>query len=116
VISPRRGARVATLPCDEIARTIEIRAALEPPAVKYVLEESDASAFTDLDRPIRDLADAAANEDWSALVELDTRFHEAIFDLMTARYEGVDGGGQAILAGRSAHPPPAMRTRGGGAR
>jgi DNA-binding GntR family transcriptional regulator len=79
VISPRRGARVATLTRADAAQIIEVRSSLEPLAVKYLIDRRLPAAFAPLEACLQDLGEAAAKGDWSALVTLDMRFHELVF-------------------------------------
>lgn len=80
-IAPRRGARVASLSREDTAQTIEIRAALEPLAVKFMFESNATAPFVELEACLERLAEASAGGDWSGLVELDMKFHETVFDL-----------------------------------
>lgn len=80
-ITPRRGTRVASLSREDTSQTIEIRASLEPLAVKYMLESSPTTEFPELHTCVDRLTEASSRSDWSALVELDMVFHETIFDL-----------------------------------
>ncbi len=79
-IAPRRGARVASLSREDTSQTIEIRASLEPLAVKYMLEGASTKTFPQLERCLDRLAEASAEGNWSALVELDMKFHETVFE------------------------------------
>lgn len=76
---PRRGARVATLTATEAAQVIEIRQALEPIAVRFLL----AGPQPDRLAPVREVLDrmevATEAEDWADLVALDMDFHERIY-------------------------------------
>lgn len=78
---PRRGARVATLSKTDAAQVIEIRQALEPVAVRFLLAHGDPERLAVLNDILRQMEKAAEDNDWAALVAIDMDFHESIFRL-----------------------------------
>lgn len=77
----RRGARIATLTQRDAAQTIEVREALEPVAVRFMLSRTDPDLLRPLEAVLQEIREASRVGDWSALVTLDMRFHETIFQL-----------------------------------
>ncbi|WP_049557550.1 GntR family transcriptional regulator [Nonomuraea sp. SBT364] len=78
---PRRGARVATLSKTDAAHVIEIRQALEPVAVRFLLAHRDPGHLAALNDILREMDKASRDDDWAALVTIDMEFHETIFRL-----------------------------------
>jgi DNA-binding GntR family transcriptional regulator len=76
---PRRGARVATLTRKDAIEVIAIRQALEPVAVRFLLDRHDRSLLDPLQDCLTRIEQASRKRDWSALVTLDMEFHELVF-------------------------------------
>lgn len=76
---PRRGARVATLTPEDAAEVLAVRAALEPLAVRALLERGDPGLLEPLSECLERLRVASEASDWPALVSLDMEFHELVF-------------------------------------
>lgn len=79
VLLPRRGARVATLTPDEALEVIALRQAVEPVAVRFLIERGEPALLEPLEACVERLRAAARSDDWSALVLLDMAFHEEIY-------------------------------------
>jgi DNA-binding GntR family transcriptional regulator len=82
-LSPRRGARIATLTIEDAAECIAIREGIEPIAVRFLMQDGAAGGLEALERAVHNLADAAGRGDWSGAVLLDMEYHELIY-----RYAG----------------------------
>ncbi|GLI03860.1 GntR family transcriptional regulator [Phytohabitans aurantiacus] len=80
-VLPRRGARVATLTRTDAAQVIEIRQALEPVAVRFLLAHRDPHRLSALREVLDRMAQATEDDDWAHLVTLDMEFHATIFGL-----------------------------------
>jgi DNA-binding GntR family transcriptional regulator len=78
---PRRGARVATLSRNEAAQIIEIRQAIEPVAVRFLLDHRDPERLKPLQAVLDQMAQASQEEHWANLVALDMEFHATIYKL-----------------------------------
>ncbi len=78
---PRRGARVASLSSTEAAQVIEIRQALEPVAIRFLLEQNDPDRLKPLEEILDRLRKAGQEDDWANLVAIDMEFHEAVYQL-----------------------------------
>jgi DNA-binding GntR family transcriptional regulator len=76
---PRRGARVATLTRKDAVEVIAIRQALEPIAVRFLLQRRDPRLFDPFRDCLARLEQASGKGDWSALVTLDMEFHELTY-------------------------------------
>lgn len=85
VSTPRRGTRVASLTAADAAELLAIRAALEPVAVRCLLERAGHEEFDALEGQLGRLAAAATENDWNAVVLEDLAFHEMIFRLSGQR-------------------------------
>jgi DNA-binding GntR family transcriptional regulator len=80
-VLPRRGARVATLTRTEAAQVIEIRQALEPVAVRFLLANNNPDRLKVLEAVLEQMAQASEEEHWANLVALDMEFHATIYKL-----------------------------------
>lgn len=79
VMVPRKGAYVADITFKDIADVFEIRASLEALAAGLAAERITEEEIEYLERHLVEKADAIAKKDISRLVEVDTKFHEAIY-------------------------------------
>lgn len=79
VMVPRKGAYVADISFKDIADVFEIRAALEGLAAALAAERITDEELEELERNLVEKAEAIANNDLEKLVEVDTRFHELIY-------------------------------------
>ena len=79
VLSPRRGAHIATLTIEDAAECIAIREGIEPIAVRFLIESGDSRGLESLERAVQNLNDASMRGDWSGVVLLDMEFHETIY-------------------------------------
>jgi len=85
ISTPRRGTRVASLTQANAIEILAIREALEPVAVRFLIEQHEPRHFTRL-AAIVDQLDAAAREnDWQRAIRLDLEFHGLIFELSGQR-------------------------------
>jgi DNA-binding GntR family transcriptional regulator len=78
-LSPRRGARIATLTIEDAAECIAIREGIEPIAVRFLIGNSASRGLEALENVVYKLDEAATRDDWSGVVLLDMEFHEAIY-------------------------------------
>lgn len=79
VMVPRKGAYVADMTFKDIADIFEIRAALEGLAAGLAAERITDEEMEDMERHLVEKADAIACGDMERLVEVDTSFHESIY-------------------------------------
>jgi len=79
ILLPRRGARIASLSLSDAIEVIGIREALEPLAVRFMLERGDPASLAALRARLDSLQEAAEKEDWPGLVLLDMEFHAEIY-------------------------------------
>ncbi|MDD2621063.1 MAG: GntR family transcriptional regulator [Syntrophomonadaceae bacterium] len=79
VMVPRKGAYVADLSFKDIADVFEIRTALEGLAAGLAAERITDEELEEMERLLVEKAEAILQQDMERLVEVDTRFHEAIY-------------------------------------
>jgi len=79
VMVPRKGAYVADISFKDIAEVFEIRAALEGLAAGLAAERITEEELEEMERLLVEKADAIARKDMDKLIEVDTKFHEAIY-------------------------------------
>lgn len=79
VMVPRKGAYVADISFKDIADVFEIRIALESLAAGLAAERITDEEMEEMERHLVEKADAIARQDMERLVEVDTKFHEAIY-------------------------------------
>lgn len=79
VMVPRKGAYVADVSFKDIADVFEIRAALEGLAAGLAAERITDEELEDMERLLAEKADSIARQDMEQLIEVDTKFHEAIY-------------------------------------
>jgi DNA-binding GntR family transcriptional regulator len=79
VMVPRKGAYVADLSFKDIADVFEIRAALEGLAAGLAAERITEEELEAMERLLVEKREAITNNDISKLVEVDTRFHELLY-------------------------------------
>ena len=85
VTAPRRGTRVAALTAADAVEIFAMRAALEPLAVRFLIDQHDPAHFARLEEHLTRLENAAKANDWPAAVALDMEFHGLIFELSGQR-------------------------------
>lgn len=85
IATPRRGTRVASLTTADALEIFAIREALEPVAVRFLLQRGEAAHFAELESIVDRLEGAARANDWQAAIRLDLEFHESIFKLSGQR-------------------------------
>ena len=78
VTEPRRGKFVRTFTVRDLEDLGEARQVLEEFAVKVAVRRADTDILNHLDRIIRDMDKASANDDWEALLTADLSFHGTI--------------------------------------
>ncbi|RJL35517.1 GntR family transcriptional regulator [Bailinhaonella thermotolerans] len=76
-----RGVRVATLTAREAAETIAVRQAVEPVAARFAMTRHGDDLRRELDARLGAMREAAADEDWSALVTTDMDLHGVFYEL-----------------------------------
>lgn len=96
VSTPRAGTRVASLTREDAIEVFAIREALEPLAVRFLIEQNDPAHFVLLQAEVDALRRAAQNKDWVAAILHDLAFHALIFKLSGQRrlyriFEGLHG-------------------------
>lgn len=79
VMVPRKGAYVADFSFKDIADIFEIRAALEGLAAALAAERITDEEMENMERLLAEKAEAIARNDIERIVEVDTKFHEAIY-------------------------------------
>lgn len=79
VMVPRKGAYVSDLSMKDIADVFEIRAALEGLAAALAAERITEDELETMERLLVEKGDAIHKEDIDKLVEVDTKFHEAMY-------------------------------------
>jgi len=79
VMVPRKGAYVADISTKDIADVFEIRASLEGLAAALAAERATEEELEFMERCLVIKAEAIANADFDKLVDIDTKFHEAIY-------------------------------------
>ena len=79
VMVPRKGAYVADLSFKDIADVFEIRASLEGLAAGLAAERITSGELEEMERLLVEKGEAIAKNDINQLVEVDTKFHEAIY-------------------------------------
>jgi len=80
VMLPRKGAYVADISFKDIADIFEIRAALESLAAGLAAERITDEELEELERNLVEKAEAIISNDLEKLVEVDTKFHETIYN------------------------------------
>jgi len=80
VMLPRKGAYVADISFKDIADVFEIRAALESLAAGLAAERITDEELEELERNLVEKAEAIISNDLEKLVEVDTKFHETIYN------------------------------------
>lgn len=79
VMVPRKGAYVADFSFKDIADIFEIRAALEGLAAALAAERITDEELENMERLLVEKAEAIAQQDIEKLVEVDTKFHDALY-------------------------------------
>lgn len=79
VMIPRRGAYVADISLKEVSEVFEIRSALEALAAELAAERASEEELENLERLLVEIGKAIDSKDVDLLIELDTRFHDALF-------------------------------------
>lgn len=79
VMIPRRGAYVADISLKEVAEVFEIRGALEALAASLATERASDEEIEQMERLLVELGKSVEAQDVDALVDLDTRFHDALY-------------------------------------
>ena len=79
VMVPRKGAYVADLSIKDIADVFEIRIALEGLAAALAAERITDEELEAMERHLVEKAEAIKKNDMVKLVEVDTKFHEALY-------------------------------------
>lgn len=79
VMVPRKGAYVADISFKDIADIFEIRAALEGLAAGLAAERITDEELEEMERLLVEKAEAISSSNMEKLVEVDTKFHEAIY-------------------------------------
>lgn len=79
VMVPRKGAYVADFSFKDIADVFEIRAALESLAAGLAAERITDEELENMERLLAEKAEAIVRDDMDKLIEVDTKFHEAIY-------------------------------------
>lgn len=79
VMVPRKGAYVSDLSFKDIADVFEIRAALEGLAAGLAAERITDEELESMERLLVEKQEAITQEDISKLVEVDTKFHELMY-------------------------------------
>lgn len=79
VMVPRKGAYVADISFKDIADVFEIRTALEGLAAGLAAERITDEELEAMERHLVEKADAIFRQDMERLIEVDTKFHEAIY-------------------------------------
>jgi DNA-binding GntR family transcriptional regulator len=82
---PRRGTRVASLTTADALEILAIREAIEPVAVRFLLERNEPAHFERLQALVDRLEVAARANDWHLAITLDLEFHGLIFELCGQR-------------------------------
>jgi DNA-binding GntR family transcriptional regulator len=85
ITAPRRGTRVASLTTADALEILAIREALEPVAVKFLLDRKVPAHFERLQAVVERLDLAARAKDWNLAITLDLEFHGLIFELCGQR-------------------------------
>lgn len=80
VMMPRKGAYVADISIKDITSVFEIRRALEGLAAELAAERASPEHLEKLERLLVELADCVEREDVARFVELDTKFHETVYE------------------------------------
>lgn len=79
VMVPRKGAYVADITIKDIADIFEIRVSLEALAAGLAAERITGEEIEEMERSLVEKRSAIDRGDMEALVEVDTRFHEAMY-------------------------------------
>lgn len=79
VMVPRKGAYVADMSLKDIADVFEIRTALEALAAGLAAERITDEELEEMERLLVEKGEAIKSSDMDKLVEVDTKFHEAIY-------------------------------------
>lgn len=85
ISTPRRGTHVASLTLANAVEILAIREALEPVAVRFLIEQNRPEHFALLESIVIQLDDAAQDKDWQRAIRLDLEFHGLIFELSGQR-------------------------------
>lgn len=85
ISAPRRGTRVASLTPQNAKEILAIREALEPVAVRFLIEQNRPEHLRQLELIVDQLDDAARANDWQRAIRLDLDFHGLIFELSGQR-------------------------------
>lgn len=80
IMMPRKGAYVSDISIKDIASVFEIRRALEGLAAELAAERASPEHLERLERLLVELADCVEREDVNRFVELDTEFHETVYE------------------------------------
>ena len=79
VMVPRKGAYVADISLKDVADVFEIRAALEALAAGLAAERMTDEELEEMERLLVEKVEAISSNDMDKLVDVDTKFHEAIY-------------------------------------
>jgi DNA-binding GntR family transcriptional regulator len=85
ITTPRRGTRVASLTTTDALEILSIREALEPVAVRFLMDVNNSAHFDRLAAVVDRLEAAARANDWNLAITLDLEFHGLIFELCGQR-------------------------------
>ncbi len=85
ITAPRRGTHVASLTTADAVEILSIREALEPVAVKFLIDRNEPGHFAQLQEVVDRLDLAARAKDWNLAILLDLQFHGLIFELCGQR-------------------------------
>ena len=85
ISTPRRGTHVASLTPQNAVEILAIREALEPVAVRFLIEQNRPEHLALLGSIVARLDDAARENDWERAIQLDLDFHGLIFELSGQR-------------------------------
>lgn len=79
VMVPRKGAYVADLSIKDVVDVFEIRAALEGLAAGLAAERITGEELEEMERQLVEKGEAIAQNNFTRLVEVDTKFHETMY-------------------------------------
>ncbi|MGN9846491.1 GntR family transcriptional regulator [Nonomuraea sp. H19] len=77
---PRRGSYVASIEKEQARHAYEVRATLEPLAVRAFCTDADDTAIKRLEELLHDLRETAARDDLTGFVEADLAFHHTVWE------------------------------------
>ncbi|HHW10968.1 MAG TPA: GntR family transcriptional regulator [Firmicutes bacterium] len=79
VMIPRKGAYVADISLKDIADVFELRRSLEALAAELAAERATEEEIENMERLLLELANVIEERDVEKIVEIDTRFHAALY-------------------------------------